>query len=129
MRSHLQWILISGIIIFFILVLLFLKRKELSLKYTLLWLLAGSVMAVMVISPSVLIVLSKLLGIETPMYTLFVIGMGFILCILMALTSIVSRQNQKITKLIQTIGMLEKRIRDLESNFRSSLLFHFYYCG
>ena len=68
MSSHLQWILISGIIIFFILVLLFLKRKELSLKYTLLWLLAGSVMAIMVISPSVLIVLSKLLGIETPMY-------------------------------------------------------------
>ena len=116
MSSHLQWILISGIIIFFILVLLFLKRKELSLKYTLLWLLAGSVMAIMVISPSVL---TKLLGIETPMYTLFVIGMGFILCILMALTSIVSRQNQKITKLIQTIGMLEKRIRDLESNVRS----------
>ena len=119
MSSHLQWILISGIIIFFILVLLFLKRKELSLKYTLLWLLAGCVMAIMVISPSVLIVLSKLLGIETPMYTLFVIGMGFILCILMALTSIVSRQNQKITKLIQTIGMLEKRLRDLESNVRS----------
>ena len=38
------------------------------------------------------------------------------LCVLMALTSIVSKQNQKITTLIQMVGIYEKRMREVEEN-------------
>lgn len=72
------------------------EKRSLSLKYTLLWLLAGLVMAIMVLFPKLLVVLAHLSGIETPMYALFVVCIGFMLCILMALTSIVSKQNQKL---------------------------------
>ena len=108
MNTQLQGVLITGVIIFFIIVLLLLKKRSLSLKYTLLWLLAGLVMAIMV--------LAHLSGIETPMYALFVVCIGFMLCILMALTSIVSKQNQKITTLIQMVGIYEKRMREVEEN-------------
>ena len=45
---------------------------------------------------------------------LFIIAIGFMLMILMALTSIASRQNMKIRLLVQEIGILDKRIRELE---------------
>lgn len=104
------------LLFFFIIVLLLLKKRSLSLKYTLLWLLAGLVMAIMVLFPKLLVVLAHLSGIETPMYALFVVCIGFMLCILMALTSIVSKQNQKITTLIQMVGIYEKRMREVEEN-------------
>ena len=116
MNTQLQGVLITGVIIFFIIVLLLLKKRSLSLKYTLLWLLAGLVMAIMVLFPKLLVVLAHLSGIETPMNALFVVCIGFMLCILMALTSIVSKQNQKITTLIQMVGIYEKRMREVEEN-------------
>ena len=45
---------------------------------------------------------------------LFIIGIGFIVMILMAITSIVSKQNKKIRTLIQDNAILEKRVRELE---------------
>ncbi len=51
---------------------------------------------------------------ESNMNVLFVSLIGFILIILMALTSIVSGQAEKTKKLIQYIAVMEKRIRELE---------------
>ena len=116
MNTQLQGVLITGVIIFFIIVLLLLKKRSLSLKYTLLWLLAGLVMAIMVLFPKLLVVVAQFSGFDTPMYAFFVVCRGFMLCILMALTSIVSKQNQKITTLIQMVGIYEKRMREVEEN-------------
>ena len=52
--------------------------------------------------------------IQSNMNALYVVCIGFVIIILMALTSIVSRQTMKIRALIQEIGMLEKRVRELE---------------
>jgi hypothetical protein len=45
---------------------------------------------------------------------LFVLAIGFVMAILMSLTSIVSKQSERIRALVQVIAMLEKRIRELE---------------
>ena len=45
---------------------------------------------------------------------LYVLCIGYIIIILMALTSIVSRQMMKIRTLIQENAMLEKRLRETE---------------
>jgi len=99
---------------YFIIILLLLKRKALELKYTLLWLFAGVVMGVILIFPEILLAVIHMLGIETYMNGLFALSIGFILSILMAVTSIVSRQLKKINRLIQENAILEKRIRELE---------------
>lgn len=106
--------LIFAVGCYFILILLFLKRKALELKYTLLWLLAGVVMGIAIVFPAILIHITKFLGIESTMNGLYVLCIGFILIILMALTSIVSKQTVKIRTLIQENAILEKRIRDIE---------------
>ncbi len=111
---NLRITLIIAVLCYFILILLFLKRRALELKYTLLWLLAGVVMGAFVIFPKLLSLLTKMLGIESTMNGLYVLCIGFIIIILMALTSIVSRQSIKIRALIQENAMLEKRMREIE---------------
>jgi len=114
--ARLQIVLIIGVVLYFIIICILLKNKALSLKYTLLWLLAGLAMGILVVYPEMLMFINSLVGIQENMNGLFAWGMAFIVCILLSLTSIVSRQNNKIRQLIQTIARLEKRIRDLEND-------------
>lgn len=104
-----------AVICYFVLILYYLKKRMLELKYTLLWLAAGVVMGIMIFFPEILVRFVRILGIESNMNGLYVLCIAFIIAILMTLTSIVSRQALKIRTLIQEISMMEKRIRELES--------------
>lgn len=98
------------------LILHFMKKKMLSLKYTLLWLFSGFVMGILVLFPGLLDAFVKAVGIETPMYGLFVFAIFFILVIAMSLTAIVSKQTERIKDLAQDNAVLEKRVRELEKD-------------
>lgn len=112
--STLRLTLCIAVVCYFILILYYLKKRMLELKYTLIWLLAGVVMGIMIFFPELLVVFVRLLGIESNMNGLYVLCFAFIIAILMTLTSIVSRQTLKIKILIQELSMMEKRIRELE---------------
>lgn len=111
----LQATLVIAIILYFIIILKFLKDKALELKYTLLWLFAGLVMLFMVVFPELMAAIVHLFGIQSNMNGLYILLIGFIIMLLMALTSIVSRQSSKTRILIQEIAILEKRVRELEN--------------
>lgn len=113
----LQVTLSVAVICYFIIILYYLKRKMLELKYTLVWLAAGLIMGIMIYFPQLLVRFVRLLGIESNMNGLFILCIAFIIMILMTLTSIVSRQQLKIRTLIQEISMLEKRIREMEDGY------------
>lgn len=112
--STLRITLCVAVICYFVLILYYLKKRMLELKYTLIWLFAGVVMGVMIFFPELLVVFVKMLGIESNMNGLYVLCFAFTIAILMTLTSIVSRQTMKIKILIQELSMMEKRIRELE---------------
>lgn len=116
MSTYLRAILGIVVVIYFLLILHFMKRKMLSLKYTLLWLLSGFAMGMLVLFPGLLDAFVKAVGIETPMYGLFVFAIFFILVIAMSLTAIVSKQTERIKNLAQDNAVLEKRVRELEMN-------------
>lgn len=101
-----------ALIVYFCLILIFLKKKSIELKYTLLWLLAGVCMAVLVVFPRILPVFLSLFGITGNMNGLFIICIAFLMMLCMALTSIVSRQTGKIRRLTQSIAILEKELRE-----------------
>lgn len=112
--STLKTVLTLGVIIYFVIVLMFLKKKELALKYSLLWLAAGVVLGIMVIWPQSLVWFVHVLGIADNMNGLFILCIAFLIMILMSITAIVSKQTEKIKNLTQTISKMEKRIRELE---------------
>lgn len=100
--------------IYLVTILYLLKKKKIYLKYALLWLLTGVFMIVLTIFPQLLQGLFSLCGFEVYSNGLFAVLCFFILLILLALTSIVSKLNDKSRRLIQVIALLEKRIRELE---------------
>lgn len=110
----LQVTLSIAVICYFIIILYYLKRRMLELKYTLIWLVVGLIMGIMIYFPELLVRFVRILGIESNMNGLYILCIAFIMMILMTLTSIVSRQQMKIRILIQELSMLDKRIRELE---------------
>lgn len=71
-------------------------------------------MLILVTFPEILQLLAKLASISDPMNALFSIAFFCVIIILMSLTAIVSKLNEKVKTLIQSIALLEKRVRDLE---------------
>ena len=116
--DRLRLSLILAVIAYFILILWLLKRREISLKYTLLWLFAGLCMGILVIWPESLMIIIRIIGIENSMNGLFILAIAFVIVILMSITSIVSKQNEKIRSLTQTIAILEKQLREQEKRLK-----------
>ena len=114
----LKIMLIIGVVCYFAVILMFLKKKALALKYTLLWLAAGAVLGIMVIWPQTLGWFIHLMGITSNMNGLFALCIAFLIMISMSITSIVSKQTEKIKNLTQTIAKMEKRIRELETKLK-----------
>jgi len=112
--ATLRFVLIVTVVCYFIVILYFLKQKALDLKYTLLWLVAGLVMGTLILVPELLVSIIHVFGIQDNMNGLFVFVIGFVIMILLSLTSIASRQNRKLRTLTQELAILDKRVRDLE---------------
>ena len=112
--TTLRIILIIAVASYFGIILVFLKKSALALKYTLLWMAAGVVLGVMVLCPKSLTFFIHLIGISDNMNGLFILCIAFLIMILMSITSIVSKQTERIKNLTQTIARMEKRLRELE---------------
>lgn len=110
----LQIAMLIAVAVYFALVFHLLKKKALNLKYTLLWLLSGIIMLVLAIFPQILDFFANLVGIYEPTNALFAVVFFCVIIILMSLTAIVSKLNEKSKRLIQSIALLEKRVRRLE---------------
>lgn len=110
----LQIAALAGVTLYFAAILYLLHKRTLALKYTLMWILFGILMAVIAVFPELLARFAGLVGISTPSNALFAAILFAILLILIALTSIISGLNDKNTRLVQSLALLEKRVRDLE---------------
>lgn len=95
------------------------KKRKMELKYALPWL--AVVLCVFVVDcvPGILYGLAKLMGIDTPVNALFLLALCFAICLIFALTVIVSRQSDRIKELSQTVALNEERIRTLEQDRES----------
>ncbi len=108
--------LILAIAVFFIAVLWLLKNRRLALKYTLLWFLTGFILLLLVIFPNLMSFAASLVGIKSRMNALYIFLIAFLILLVFSLTSIVSRQTDRIRDLAQSQAILEKRVRELEES-------------
>lgn len=112
--KKLQFAMLTAVGLYFLMVFLLLKRKSLNLKYTLLWLFSGVVMLVLAAFPRLLDWFAVLVGVYDPTNALFAFMFFCVIVILMSLTAIVSKLNEKSTRVIQNMALMERRIRELE---------------
>ncbi len=108
-----------AVIFYFLCIFFLLKRKKLSLKYSLMWLFSGTIIFLIILFPNIFNAIMYKIGIVNASNGLFAICIFLFLIILLMLTSIISNMNNKIKILIQIIGINEKRIRELEKNTKS----------
>lgn len=114
MNMTLRFFLLTAIFIYFFCVIFLLKKKTLQLKYSLMWGIAGIIMLMMVVAPGFIIKIIHLLGIIDTNVGILAIALFILMLISISLTSIVSKLNLQNKKLIQSVALMEYRIRILE---------------
>ena len=103
--------LLLGAVCYLALILWLLKKKKLTVRYSIIWLISAGVLLVF----AVFLVLTDLLGMAVPVNVVFLLVIAFILLLLLSLSSIVSGFAEKIKRLAQENALLEERVRRLEA--------------
>lgn len=97
-------------------ILRFIQKKELQLKYALIWIFVDLLMMIAVWVPGFLMAISNLLGVYSVTNMLFFLGIMFVLAIVFSLTVALSRASDRIRKLSQQVALNEyDRKKELES--------------
>ncbi len=104
-----------AVLFYFASLAILLKRGALMLRYSLLWIFCGFMMTIVVVCPQILESVSKLMGVQVPSNALFILLIGFIVFLIMALTVIVSFQKKRLKMLSQAIALLENEIEVLKN--------------
>ena len=111
---RLQLVAIFVIALFFIFLFTMLKKNQVALKYALLWMLSGLILLILAVFPGILDSFSRLIGVYSSVNALFAVLVGFIIILMISLTSIVSSEKREIVRLVQELSVLENRVRELE---------------
>lgn len=75
---------------------------------------SGCLMLALALFPQILNWFAALIGIYEPTNALFALIFFCIIIILMSLTAIVSKLNERLKRLIQSVALIEKRLREQE---------------
>ena len=114
MDSVLQIILIVVTIFFAIFIVVKTGKKKLNYKLTILWLFFSLFIVVLAIFPQIVIGLSKLIHIETPVNALFLLFIFLLIVITFYISAEISKLQNKVTILIQENALLKKKIENEE---------------
>ncbi|NRF95757.1 DUF2304 domain-containing protein [Paenibacillus frigoriresistens] len=115
--TKLQVVLLVVSLLSFIVLLNMIQKYKLELKYALLWLLLSFITILLAVFPKISLLITSLLGIETPVNTLFLLFIVATLAIVFSLTLALSRSSNEIKDLVQEIGMMKC---ELERMMKSS---------
>lgn len=90
-----------------------LRRRQLSEKYAVLWLVVGVVLLVLTIFPGLLATVTRALGVGLPSNLLFFVGLVFLVCVCLHLSWELSRLESESRKLAEDVAILRLEVREL----------------
>ena len=109
MTINLMFVVSIFICLIIFLILYFIKKELIKIKYAVIWLLLFGLLLVFLLVPQVLDCLTLLLGFEVPSNMIFSLILAVLVIISISLTGIVSSQDKKIRALIQEISILKEK--------------------
>jgi len=112
--STFQCLLIAAMVINIFFTIRQIRKSELKIKYSLLWLFAGFAMLLLSIFPQLILKLSHIMGIADDVNTLFFLLILFIYIILFSYSIILSRASQRDIRLAQEIAILRHDVDQLK---------------
>ena len=114
MSSSLRFGLLFASLMVFILILYTVIRKILNIKYSIVWILWSLLSLLMAIFPDTFYKLSRLLGIQMPVNTVFLIMTALLYALTFFVYIMISKHNEEIIKLTYEISVLKKELDDLK---------------
>ncbi|MCD8198511.1 MAG: DUF2304 domain-containing protein [Lachnospiraceae bacterium] len=115
MTFKLQIVIGIALLAVFVTLVNMIRKRSLELKYALVWMLMLIALLIFDCAPSLLNVVSGLVGIYAPVNMIFFLGFCFSLLIIFSLTVALSRLSNSIRTLDQMVALNEKRLQDLEN--------------
>ncbi|MCC8139636.1 MAG: DUF2304 domain-containing protein [Lachnospiraceae bacterium] len=115
MTFKLQIVIGVALLAVFAILVNMIRKRSLELKYALVWMLMLVALFIFDCAPTLLNVVSGLIGIYAPVNMIFFLGFCFSLLIIFSLTVALSRLSNSIRTLDQMVALNEKRLQDLES--------------
>lgn len=109
MSLELKITAIISILFLIILILHYVKKEKILLKYSLVWLLPCVVLLIFVLVPGFLTWTTNTLGFQTASNMILTLLVGLLLIITIALTVIVSTQKEQIRLLIQEVSLMKNK--------------------
>lgn len=101
-------------LLFLIMILALVRKNKLLEKYSLLWILFGIMLLVMSATPLFIEKIAAMLDIKYAPSVLFLFGLVYLILYNLHITTIVSKQSEKITRLNQEVGILKEQIKSEE---------------
>ena len=114
MSLNLKIVLIIVSLFIFISTLGLVRKNEIPIKYSLVWLLSGIVLLFVSLFPNIFGKITNLLGFQVSSNLVVGIFIFFLLFITRMLTRVVSEQKKQLTLLTQEISMIKKLVKDNE---------------
>lgn len=108
MTLRLQLIVIICMVIAIAYIVYLTSKKKIDFKYALVWILVASVILILTVFPVLLVTVTGLFGIATPVNMLFFLGFIFVLIIIFTLSRTVSELSDKVKKISQELAILRK---------------------
>lgn len=115
MHTRIQIVSIAFAVLVFVAVFEMVRRRRLRERYALVWMGAALVLLLFAAWKGLLTTVSTAVGIYYPPTALFVIAFGFLLLLLLHLSSAVSRLSDQTRVLAQRLALLEQRQHDAEA--------------
>ena len=96
----------------FLFILELVRRRRLREEYSWLWLLTAGVMILMVVWFRLLMIITRLVGAVTPLNTLLLFAVLFLLAIAVHYSVIVSRLTTQVKNLAQELALVSSRLEE-----------------
>lgn len=97
-----------------------LRRRQLSEKYAVLWLVVGVLLLVLTVFPGLLASVSRAFGVTVPSNLLFFVGIVFLVCVCLHLSWELSRLESESRKLAEDVAILRLEVRELVEKQRQA---------
>jgi hypothetical protein len=110
LTSHQTAFAVATSIVVFVLLVELVRRRRLREEYAWLWLLTGAAMIMLVSWPRLLAFVTHAIGAVTPLTTLLIFSLLFMLAIVVHYSVIISQLTTSVKNLTQEIALLSNRV-------------------
>ena len=112
MSKRVQILLLISSIIILLFIIRQVSKNKVNIRYSVLWIIFSCFLILISIFPGIIYSLNDLLGIQTPVNTLFLLLIFILFCLSFYLFIKLSKHNEEILNLNYEIAKLKKEVED-----------------